>query len=125
MVIIILPTAFRTKSTPAVFPVHTIPFLSFSTPFFGREKSLCGPLFRKAILHLNKQSLEAENAGKIPESYLAVAAASFILVPAGPFFEAGGNACPTETKGKKDQAHCDCHLNLEFRYALLLIVGQL
>lgn len=37
MVIIILPTAFRTKSTPAVFPVHTIPFLSFSTPFFGRE----------------------------------------------------------------------------------------
>lgn len=44
MVIIILPTAFMTQSIWAVFPVHTIPFLSFSTPFFGREKPPRGPL---------------------------------------------------------------------------------
>lgn len=44
MVIIILSTAFMTKSTPAVFSVHIIPFPSFSTPFFGREKAPRDPL---------------------------------------------------------------------------------
>lgn len=54
-------------------------------------------------------------------TWVAVRAAGLV----GPFFECGGKACPTEHEGKKGQALCDCHLNLELRCAPLLIVAHM
>lgn len=57
-----------TKSTPAVFPSHTIPFLSFydSAFLWQRGSPRWSPGFRNISLHLNTQSVEAENPGTVP-----------------------------------------------------------
>lgn len=56
-----------TKSPPAAFPSHTIPLPPFYYSFLWQGGTpTWSPGFRKASLHLNTQSVEAENPGTVP-----------------------------------------------------------